>query len=674
MRKFKLSLICLFALVMMFSVTACGKNGGSGAAGSSELRRDEFIGRLGDAFGYDNYVAEGDIFSDVSSSNSYYNEIQASAEWDVLENGGKFNPGNKATLGFALESAVKAIGVDNLESIGLPVGTDYAKFYSDNIAQIDTSDLNRAISGDAADAIISAASDYRNNMVRPQITEVELVDGVKFAGPDITLGKVDGVGEMGSSADYKTGDIIYFEPDAGQYARAIKITGVDGTSFTYEDVSDLESVFAQLKLSGTFDGKVMAVHTVSDDVTVTDGLTMYEDMKNYGMSFTGEDYSLVQTANGVKADSDIGSDHVMFTVSYDTKDKETGATGHAEARIGIKNIKIDADYDHEFLQPWNPKKVGCRLKFDTEIATSANGSVSKAIPLGDVDISVWGPIYVKVSLTANIGADGEITIAYTTKNVLNAQWEKGRGFSKSFESTPSLTIDGSCTLTAELTCRVDLRAGFWNWSGSVVNAQVTSGMVAVATIEGDFLDPEPTCIDLLAWVPLRWGINQESCALTKINKDFMYKQDVWTSENSPVKLHYHFEDMKRTPNDECTRGKGKEVVQEDVDEEGKPLDEYKIFDFEPLDFDFIVPASYAYKLDKNGSASVSFTQIPEGYSENDLVYSIEDGNVCKVSDGTITAVNPGSTIVKISSSDGMFNAYITVTVNEDYASTGFTGL
>lgn len=675
MRIFKKSIICLLALSMVLSTTACGKNGSGSAGGSGDLNRDEFIGQLGEAFGYNDYIAEESLFSDVTSSNPYYSEIQASAEWGAIDGGEKFNPGGKADLEFALESAVRAVGIEDIESTGLTVGSDFAKFYSDNIAGVDTSDLSRGLNSEAAKAIIDAAKDYKDNLVLPQITEAELADGVKYAGPDITIGKVDGIGEMGSSADYQVGDVIYFEPDAGQYATAIKITEIDGTKFSYEEVSDIESVFSQIKVSGTFDGKVMAVHTVSDDVSVSDGMSMYEDMKAYGMSYTEGDEVFLETKNGISPPTaDIGSDHVIFKVAYEAEDKETNAKLQGNAVIGIKNFKVKAKYDHEFLQPWKPTNVGCTITFDTEISTEHKGSVAKSIPLGEVDISVWGPLFVRLSLVANIGADGEISLAYTTKNVFDAGWKKGTGFSKSFESTPSLKIDGRVTLTAELTARIDLRAGFACWSGSIVNAQVTSGMVAVATVEGDFLDPDPICIDLLAWVPLRWGVNQESCALTKINKNFQYSQTIWDSENSPVKLHYHFEDMKRTEGDVCTKVRGHEVIQEPTDEEGHPLDEYKLFDFEPLDFDFIVPTDYSYKLDKDGSGQITYNSIPEGYTESDLVYSVVNGDVCKVSGGSITALNPGSTVVKVSTSDGMFNVYLTVTVNEDYASVGFNGL
>lgn len=672
MRKNRALVIGIITLMLTLSLTACGKTSGEKSSkASSGMARDEFIGLLGDTFGYDNYVTESNIFSDVDNTNAYYSEIQASSEWGVIDKGGEFKPSERVSLGFALESAVRAIDVEDIESTGLSVGTDYAGFYSDNVAQIDTTDLTRGIDREPAEAIIKAALEYKNNLVLPQITKIELADGVKYAGPDIMIGRVEGKGEIAASSDYQVGDIVYFEPEEGEYARAIKILSIEGTEITYENVADIESVFSEIKISGTFDGKIMAVHTVSDDVSVSDGMSMYDDMKAYGMSYTDEDCSLINTANGVK--SDIDKDRVVFTVAYDTKaDSDTiDAEAHGNATIGIKNISVTAKYDHEFLRPWKPTKVGCTVNFDTEISTQHKGSVGKSIPLGSMDISVWGPIFVRVSLIANIGADGEISISYTTKNVFDAGWKKGTGFSKSFTSDPSMDISGHVTLTAELTARIDLRAGFASWSGSIVNAQVTSGIAALATIEGDLLDPEPICIDVLAWVPLRWGVNQESCALTKISKDFQYKQVIWDSESSPIRLHFHFEDLQRTPNDECTRGK--KVVQEPIDEEGKPLDEYKEFDFEPLDFDFIRLAEYSYKLDLNGSGQVAFSEIPEGYSENDLLYTVIDGAICSVSGGTITAIEPGSTVVKISTPDGMFNAYMDVTVNDDY-STGFQGL
>ena len=69
-----------------------------------------------------------------------------------------------------------------------------------------------------------------------------------------------------------------------------------------------------------------------------------------------------------------------------------------------------------------------------------------------------------------------------------------------------------------------------------------------------------------------------------------------------------------------------------------------------------------------------FSEIPEGYDKSSLTYEIRDSGICSAENGVVTAQGPGSTIIKISTSDGMFSVYLAVTVNDDYSSTGFDGL
>ncbi|MDE6015302.1 MAG: hypothetical protein K2H41_06390 [Acetatifactor sp.] len=673
--KFK-QLLCVFILLFAAALTGCGKDNNVTTSGKSMdggLSRAEYIGMLGEIFGYDTYVSETDIFSDVSSTNEYYPEIQAAAEWQIIDSGERFEPDKAASISFALESAVRAIGTDDIAASGATVDVNsLADFYVSNIAQIDLSNAEASITADIASQIIDYAKSYDNNLVLPQITEMEFVEGVKTAGMGIRLNADGATGVLSADEGYSVGDIVYLDATDTSLARAIKITGIEGETFTFEEAA-IEETYTYLNIQGSFQGKVIEAVSASDGTAVGLGQEIYDEMKAYNMSVRDRDYTLTYLANSAKVDS--GGDHIVFTANFDVQknNANTKASANGQLVVGIKNIRADVKYESSgMLRPFDPKIVELKFHFDSEVSSEIHGSVATSIPLGEAYIQVWGPLNIKVMLTAHLGADGNVSISYTTENVMTVGWQKGAGLSKKFDSDAHADFEADATLTAEATLLVDLRIGWKKASYSVTNAQVTSGAVAAAKVEADLLGEQPTCVDLKLYVPLKWGVNQTGCIITDINSNWKYSGVIWDSESSPVKLHMHLEDWKRTAGDVCTR---KEVVEQELTTpEGEPLEEINPFDFEPIEFDFIELVSYAMYLGEGESMSIGFDSIPEGYAQADLKYEVLDPSVCSVSNGTVKSNNAGSTIVKISTGDGMFTVALAVTVNEDYSIEGFQRL
>lgn len=674
-------LLCALMLLLILPLTGCGKDGGVAAGGKGTeggLTRAEYIGMLGDSFGYDVYVSETDIFTDVSSADTYYAQIQAAAEWQIIDSGESFDPDGPATLKFALESAVRAIGTEDIAASGAAVDPNMlGDFYVNHIAQVDLSDGEAVIDADSARLIIEYAKNYDAGLVLPQITEMEFMEGVKPAGMGIRLNADGATGVLSPGEGYSVGDIVYFEATDTSLARAVKITGIQGETFTFEE-APLEETYAYLNIRGTFPGKVVEAVSASDGTYVGLGQEIYDEMKAYRLDAQEGEYVLRNLSNSVKVDK--GSDHFICIAGFDVEESASRADIKASAsgklEVGIKNIGVDVVYETpEFLgipNLLNPKEIRCSLHFDTEVSSEIHGSVSASIPLGEVYLQVWGPLNIKLMLTAHLGADGNVSISYTTANVLTAGWKKGAGFCKDFSSTPKIDFEADATLTAKATLLADLRVGYKKISKSVVNAQVTAGATAVCKMEADLLGDLPTCLDLQLYVPLEWGVNQESCIITDINKSWKYSAVIWNSENSPIRVHRHLEDWKRTDGDVCTRTET--VEQELTTPEGEPLEEIDPFDFEPIDFDFIELVSYTMYLGQGESLSIGFENIPDGYTKEDLRYEVTDSAVCSVSGGTVNGNSAGSTIVKISTADGMFTVSLAVTVNDDYSVEGFQSL
>lgn len=663
----------VFLLSFAVALTGCGGDDAIDAAGKSTggtLSRAEFIAMLGDGFGYDTYVSETDIFQDVTSANEYYAEIQAAAEWRIIDGGGVFEPDKTASLSFALESAVRAVGTEDIEASGAAIDiNNLADFYVNNIAWIELGDGDASIDAATAGQIIAYAKSYDFNLELPQIMEMEFAEGVK-TGTGIRL-NADGItGMLPTEEGYSVGDILYLDATDTSLARAIEITGIEGGAFTFEEAS-IEDTYTYLNIQGTFQGKVVEAVSASDGTDVGLGRDIYDEMKSYHMSARKEDCTLVQLANSAKVDS--SGDHIVFTADFDVqKSARAEASANGKLVVGVKDIRVDVKYESEWYSVLSPVVIDCKLSFDTEVSSEIHGSVAASIPLGEAYIQVWGPLNIKLMLTAHLGADGNVSVSYTTENVLSVGWQKGAGIGRSFDSAAKADFEADATLTAEATLLADLRIGFKKASYSVTNAQVMCGAVAAAKMEADLLGEQPACADIKLYVPLKWGVNQTGCIITDINSNWKHSGVIWDSDSSPVKLHIHLEDWQRTPGDVCTRTET--VEQELTTPEGEPLEEMNPFDFEPMEFDFIELVNYAMYLGEGEHMSIGFDSIPEGYTSADLKYEVQDPAVCSVSGGTVQGNHAGSTIVKISTRDGRFTVKLAVTVNEDYSIEGFRTL
>lgn len=679
MKKKKYRLLLILVIVLICSLlVACSKKGTNEGRreetnSSGYISKAQYIGLVGKLFGYDNYETSENIYKDVDSSNKYYSFIQACSEWGVIEKSENLYPESNVTLKYALETAVKAVGEDRIAKSGVMISKDnYVSFYTSNIAKIDVSDSDKKLNEETAALIVKYAVDFRNNLELPQVYNIEFKSEVKKPEDGVVLNYDGKTGILNNISAYKPGDILYWEDSESSVPTAVKITSIDGVNFSYI-VPEVFDVYDSLEISGTYDGTVCEVTSASDGTEASFGKSLYDEVRSYGVAYKSvSDLDIIKLANGVKVEH--GKDYIRFVASADAKSDD--GKSHAEFIAEVKNIKVTIDYKTNGILSLD--KITANVSFDTNVSSSVTGEFSKSIPLGEAWINVVGPVQLRLVFTANIGANGEVTIAYKTENSLDASWKKGKSLQKSFTSIPSFDFLAEVTVTADVNALADLVIGFRvfnkNISKSMINAEITMGLVAIAKVDADLLKKEPTCTDVLVYVPLKWGLNQRSCILTDIKSDLKYKQTIWDSETSKFKLHLHFENSKRVSDDKCTRGSNEEVVQEASDETGNPFDELKLFEFQLIDFDFVKTEKSVIFLGTKESATIKFASIPDGYKDSDLIYVVENPSVCSVNGGNIIPIKPGSTVVKIKTNDGIYTTSVAVTVLENYTIDGFVPL
>lgn len=663
-------------LILICVLTGCGKTGGGGsdtsAAGSEKLSKGEWIGLLGDQFGYIDYETTDDYYSDVTSDYEYYDEIQACAEWEVLTEEKELHPEDTATWQYAIETSVRAIGIDkiNKSDAGVEVNEDnLIDFFDEKIANIKAGDngdsvLSAQLTTTDASLILKYAYDYVNNLTLPQKLEYTYNEAVKEASEqDIQLDSNSNTGTI-QAGSYAEGDVIYVEATENAPASAIRINSIENNEFTYESVG-MEDVYEELQVSGTFEGTVIDIEP-AEGVTIS----MVEEpmKKNFSYaSYSRPEQSMIATEG--KTESNIaapvagsGSNNVKFTATLGS-----GAT----FTVRLSDILVTSDVDYGILK--GLKKAEANVSFNDKVelkyASSEHYSVTQNLGTVKVQLGTT-PLTVNFSLIANVGMDGKITLTYASQVVANVNYVQGRGLAKSVNNNnANCDLHAEVTLTAEPTIKVELACV----GKGIANVKVTSGVVAIAQVDIDLLGDEPSCVDLYMYVPLRWAVNEDGCIMTNISPKLKASENVWTSENSPITQRFHWEDDVLV--EACTRGSKKAVEAKDVDENGEPYDEYELFEFEEISFETIKVEKQVIKLAAGESATITVVSVPGEYSQSDLTYSSENTSVCTVSGSQVTATGAGSTQIEVSTADGKYKTYVSVTVDEEYNDTsGFVPL
>ncbi|MCM1217687.1 MAG: hypothetical protein NC548_24610 [Lachnospiraceae bacterium] len=663
MKKRMLPFIAVLTLLLM---VMCGCGSGDDPADSG-LSKSEWTGRLGDKFGYNAYESSQDFYTDVNAENEYYDEIQACAEWMILPEKGAFHPDEKATWQYAIETAVRAIGIDKLNKsdVAVEVSEDnLIDFFTSEIARVEEVDLDREVTETDASLILEYAYAYASELTLVQNTNYVYNEGVIETDPEEVTLKGDGVTAMVPDGNlYKAGDVIYVKPSVESAAYGMCVQSVEGNELIYEP-ADMEDIYQELQITGTFEATILNVEP-AEGVTISRIFEPKEQEFDYAAYLADARRKAVPLGKAETDDTDMlqtdvqmNSNHVKFSWAYEGISLETE----------ISDISVTSDVDFGILS--GLKKADVTLFFQNAAKAEYKGDhVSKQIPLGNVEVLLGStPLTARFSLVANLGFDGEIVLTYSSQVVTNVNYSKGNGLAKSVNNN-----DAKCDLHAEATVTVEptVKADICCLGRSLANAKIISGVVAIATVDMDLLGGQPACTDVFAYVPLRWAINEDGCVMTDISGSLKASDVVWDSGNSPITLELHWEDGVLVA--VCTRGE--KVKTEKVDENGEPFDEYKEFDFEEIVFGFIKVSSQNLYLSQGETMAIGFTSLPDGYSASELRYEPENAAVCSAGGGYVTAAGPGSTTLFISTADEKYSIYVTVTVEAEYNDTsGFQSL
>ena len=512
------------------------------AFAANTVTRAEWISQLVEAFSMtveDDSAMPDNYFSDISETDSYYRDILLAVEFGVidLEAGEAFEPNEPANREFAARTLNSCLQFQLDEGAEYTYSESGSVTYPDDIQiavnrnwfalsggnflpeQAVTTQEATAMLADAKSVIDSEAIDTSYN------NQFEFADGV-IVIPETAQTTIDENNTV-TITDNETeinADDIFVVFSSG-IPIALKATAVE--------ITDNITV-----ISATKEGAENAIVSV-DYESVSE-----VDLENF-VADEVETYSITNTSTGENEEMEIQ----LYSIGYDEKTKTLKASKNIKVGGGlagsisveVKNIKLHHKED---------VKKGVYKAYitgDTTVTESISfdfgeyAGIPHSILLGIVPIEGIGD----VSLELDISLQGGMTCTEIGEVKSGFCYERYSGFrlianynKKEFSYTAEANIKVGLTLSAN------------------INLIVVSGR-AWATIgvhgyykKHRYNDGMPIlCETIGAYLYANYGAK---VTITGVDANvFDKKVDIWTEENSPVRVYYHYESGARV--DACTR-------------------------------------------------------------------------------------------------------------------------
>ena len=323
--------------------------------------------------------------------------------------------------------------------------------------------------------------------------------------------------------------------------------------------------------------------------------------------------------------------------------------------ISIKNLYFTPELQTKKVWgiPTGIERFKMTLNYEIESSLELKGELNGELEVSPIKIPLPIPgIWLDAVLSLSVDLNGELSVGVTLKNNIKAEYEDGKTKrtqkqSSDFTSQASVVMDagpsvgvvvkllGISIIDVKLDCFFRLKA------------DASQNLSTEYTDLGDAIEiTRKTTFDygVNAYVPiLILSMGNPGTLADKIGISFswelMGEDKALKIEIIPTKSIVIWEDTQRV-------------------EARKEGETFGTLTGSRLDID-----RYSVGLSPNESQQISVTQIPEGYSASDIVWSSSDSGVATVSpNGTVTAVASGSATITASTSDGVYTVQCSVSI------------
>ncbi len=356
-----------------------------------------------------------------------------------------------------------------------------------------------------------------------------------------------------------------------------------------------------------------------------------------------------------------------LNLTADQKEKEVASMTNKFAgsyeitgALSIKNLYVEPEVKAKkvFGVPVGIEKLGVEVNYDVSSSLSIKGKLTEELTVCTCPVPVGGTgITVEVKLILFADFNGQLTVRAEISNNTKMEIENGKtkktsnnsssvsaDFSATLDVGPGLKVDvllyGIRMIDTKLTCAVRLKT----------NMGVSYGTTYSTTDEEITINRKTKCyLTGKGYVPivkLSVGYDGKSLA-SKLKLSFS-----WEIVGEKTAYQFDMFNFDYTIWEETLTMKLRdEDDKEDEDENQKNLGDYLKID------------DYYINMDDGETAKISISNLPEGYTEGDLIWSTEDAGIATVSGGMVVANDYGSTTISVQTSDGVYSCYCAVHVS-----------
>ncbi len=194
--------------------------------------------------------------------------------------------------------------------------------------------------------------------------------------------------------------------------------------------------------------------------------------------------------------------------------------------------------------PTTPVSARVILNGDASISSTIPFSAPASIELGYVPVGFFGSI----TITADIGVDGTITLSYGCSFSMGVSYSSMDGFraianfsKESFSLAANFNVHAGLKVAANITNLEFIHGTIYARIGAQCNYMV------VPHSEPEYPD---LCVGTDSWLYANVGLNV-GVSCWKINKSYSKQIDIWSRRNSPIRTVSHLEDNVWVPSCTC---------------------------------------------------------------------------------------------------------------------------
>ena len=497
------------------------------------VSRIEWVRQLVKAFDMtveeDNYP--DNYYSDMEETSAGYRDLLVAVEFGVidLEAGSAFEPDQPATrefaahtlnfcLGFQLDQGAEYTYAESAEvsypdDLQVAVNRRWFALQDGKVLPQQTltsteatamlKDAAAVIAGDKVDVGHNNSFTYESGVVEiPESTPVEInEDGT------ITVVNLPAAVKVGTT-------FVIYRGGFPKGYKAVSIRENGQTSVLTVEKVALDSILSSADAEGRVQGDLA-------DFEPADGVDIA-----YIFSDGSETTDRTQAARATKHIKDIVLNKTISGVA-----------------VSATLSELSLDYGLSG-RPTTPVSARVILNGDASISSTIPFSAPASIELGYVPVGFFGSI----TITADIGVDGTITLSYGCSFSMGVSYSSMDGFraianfsKESFSLAANFNVHAGLKVAANITNLEFIYGTIYARIGAQCNYMV------VPHSEPEYPD---LCVGTDSWLYANVGLNV-GVSCWKINKSYSKQIDIWSRSNSPIRTVSHLEDNVWVPSCTC---------------------------------------------------------------------------------------------------------------------------